>query len=254
MLSFDQIHKCFLVDGSPVILTYDEFDKMNSMQWWHSIPFAPTVRSNGFCIATDFIPHYLLNTIDFRGKSVLDIGCWDGFQLFYAESQGASRVVGVDDLSQRHGGEQARDFARRHLKSKVEFVNMSVYDLTPKNIGTFDIVMMFGVLYHLIHPLLGIEKACGVCKSDFLMSSHFIPSTDTSPWCMLYPGEELAGDKTNWSGPNRSWIKHALEIQSFKSICENEYPVNCVTVHSAREKNHHSTNTILNSHRNTELI
>jgi hypothetical protein len=33
---------------------------------------------------------------DLRGKTVLDINCWDGFFAFEAERRGASRVVALD--------------------------------------------------------------------------------------------------------------------------------------------------------------
>jgi tRNA (mo5U34)-methyltransferase len=184
---------------------------------------------------TQFIPLYQLDKIDFRGKSVLDIGCWDGFQSFYAESQGAARVVGADDLSQRHMGQNAREFAKEKLKSRVEFLNINVYDLSPKYLGQFDIVMMFGVLYHLIHPMLGIEKACSVCKQDFLMTTHFVdmPGTDI-PLCLLYPGNELAGDNSNWSGPNKPWIEKSLLIQGFEFHQVNTYHNDRISVHAKR--------------------
>lgn len=254
MLSFDSQSEHFLVDGAPATFSPEEISEMNSYEWWHSIPFSREVRPKGYCQPTDFISRYMLDSIDFRGKSVLDIGCWDGFQLFYAEARGASRVVGVDKLDQRHMGAGARSFAKRKLRSSAEFIDMNVYELSPEKIGTFDIVMMFGVLYHLVHPMLGIERACSVCKNEFLLATHFLPSTDPMPWCVLYAGAELDHDASNWSGPNRIWILKALEMQGFGSRRENIYHPDRIAVYGVREGNAFTRDPILNSFRDTSLL
>jgi predicted nicotinamide N-methyase len=38
--------------------------------------------------------------VDFAGKTVLDIGCWDGQWSFLAENRGAARLLATDDCSQ----------------------------------------------------------------------------------------------------------------------------------------------------------
>ena len=41
-----------------------------------------------------------LDKIDFAGKTVLDLGCWDGYWSFYAERRGAKHVLATDDRTQ----------------------------------------------------------------------------------------------------------------------------------------------------------
>lgn len=159
MLGYDPVGRHFLVNDAPVCLSAEEREWVHSAQWWHAIPFSADCRAPGVCDPTSFISHYHLDKVDFQGKHVLDIGCWDGFQSFYAESQGAERVVGIDDLAERTMDASPRDFAKMKLNSQVEFYNCNIYDLHPDTFGEFDIVMMFGVLYHLKHPMLGLEKA-----------------------------------------------------------------------------------------------
>jgi len=255
MLTYDEQGKHFQVDGNPVELSPQEIEVMNSYEWRHAIPFAPGVAPQAFCDnPTDYIQHYMLDKIDFKGKSVLDIGCWDGFQLFYAESQGASKVVGVDKLDQRHMNGGAREFAARKLESTVEFHDINVYDLNPDVIGTFDIVMMFGVLYHLVHPMLGIEKACGVCKSELLLASHVLLDDDELPFCMLYPNDELERDHSNWTGPSKTWVLQALAINGFVTSKGNTYTTDRATFYAQRRPTHHIANKMLNSHRDTSLM
>ncbi len=255
MLTFDRNKKHFLVNGAAVELQPDELDEMNSIRWWHQIPFSPEVKSQGFSNGVNHLGDYLLSEMQFEGKSVADIGCWDGFQLFYAEAQGASKVVGIDDLSQRHSGGQAREFAKRKLQSKVEFLNSNVYDLSPNEHGTYDVVMMFGVIYHLVHPMLGIEKACSIAKEQILFATHFLDSSpEIPPLCVLYENDELEGDNSNWSCPNFAWLKSALAIQGFEIKKANKYALDRVTIHAQRVENQHTRNAKLNSFRDTTMI
>ena len=227
---------------------------MESLSWWHTIRFSPEVATLGRCDPSALTDAYLLDTIDFRGKDVLDIGCWDGFQSFYAEARGARRVVGIDDTSQRPDGAAAREFTKRKLRSGVEFVECNVYDVSLDRLGSFDIVMMFGVLYHLIHPMLGVEKACSVAKSDVLLASYVMLTDQSVPWCVLFPGRELCDDDSNWSGVNAAWVRAALDIQGFAVDREQPYNTNYRTFHARRTRNEHTENPMLNAFRDTRLF
>ena len=48
--------------------------------------------------------------------------------------------------------------ARKLLGSSVDYRILDVDELTPQRVGRFDYVLFFGVLYHLRHPLLGLER------------------------------------------------------------------------------------------------
>ena len=90
---------------------------------------------------------------DLRGKRVLDVGAWDGWFSFECERRGAE-VVAVDCIALDTFHE-----AKELIGSKVEYLTLDVNELSASKLGTFDIVLFFGVLYHLRHPLLGLEKA-----------------------------------------------------------------------------------------------
>src|SRR5256885_11922615 len=90
---------------------------------------------------------------DLRGLRVLDIGAWDGWFSFECERRGAA-VVAVDCVELDTFLE-----ARQLLDSKVEYLTLDVNELSARRLGRFDIVLFLGVLYHLRHPLLGLEKA-----------------------------------------------------------------------------------------------
>src|SRR5690348_8229880 len=84
-----------------------------------------------------------------RGKRVIDIGAWDGWFSFECERRGAD-VVAVDCVALDTFIE-----AKQLIGSKVEYLTLDVNELSAQRLGRFDIVLFFGVLYHLRHPLLG---------------------------------------------------------------------------------------------------
>ena len=92
-------------------------------------------------------------------KALLDIGAWDGWFSFEMERRGA-QATAVDCIEQ-----PGFLLAKERLASQVDYRVFDVYDLSAGNVGQFDIVLFLGVLYHLKHPLLGLEKVCALTKS-----------------------------------------------------------------------------------------
>src|SRR5580658_7339771 len=107
---------------------------------------------------------------DLSGKRVLDIGAWDGWFSFECERRGA-QVVAVDCVALNTFLE-----ARELLNSRVEYLTLDVDELSAAKLGRFDIVLFFGVLYHLRHPLLGLEKVVEMSSDLALIESFVIPS------------------------------------------------------------------------------
>lgn len=103
-----------------------------------------------------------------NGKDVLDIGPWDGYFTFELERRGAKVTaidyVDLDTFRQLH----------RFFQSRARYLQMDVYELNPLNIGTFDIVLCLGVLYHLKHPLLALEKICAVTRDTCLIDTFVV--------------------------------------------------------------------------------
>src|ERR1035437_6126271 len=69
-------------------------------KWWHSIKLGDGVTTKG-----QKTPEVLAGEVtamklpELVGNTVLDIGAWDGFFSFYAEEQGAKRVVALDHFA-----------------------------------------------------------------------------------------------------------------------------------------------------------
>ena len=140
---------------------------------------------------------------DLRGKSVLDIGPWDGFYTFEMERRGAD-VTAIDyaDL------DTFREL-HRLFQSKARYLRMDVYEVNPAELGMFDIVLCLGALYHFKHPLAALEKICAV-TSDICIIDTFVVDGETRregvrpplPYLEFYEREELSGQTDNWCGPS----------------------------------------------------
>jgi SAM-dependent methyltransferase len=131
-------------------------------KFYHVIQLTDTITTPGWA---DFVPTNNLSlkhleSLDLKGKHVLDIGCRDGLFSFKAECMGAAEVVGIDnDLS-----EAATQFLIPFFNSKVQMRQLNLYDLRPDTFGLFDIVIFAGVLYHLRYPFWGLKMIRDVMK------------------------------------------------------------------------------------------
>jgi len=138
---------------------------------------------------------------DLRGKRVLDVGAWDGWFSFEMERRGAE-VLAVDSAKNTRLLE-----ARQLLGSRIDYQIADICRLTAKEVGTFDIVLFFGVLYHVKHPLLALENVCGMCREMACIES-FVTDADLHalPLMEFYETNELRGQADNWVGPNLSCL------------------------------------------------
>src|SRR5437588_10228091 len=92
--------------------------------WWHSIDLGDGVVTPGHKSPTMLDDEWQsLNLPDLCGKSVLDIGAWDGFFSFAAERAGAARVVALDHYA------WSLDLGAIH--ARLQGVDLPTFELTP---------------------------------------------------------------------------------------------------------------------------
>jgi tRNA (mo5U34)-methyltransferase len=197
--------------------------KVEALRWYHTIDLGRGIVTKG----VDNTPLRLARLdlpASFAGRSVLDIGAWDGFFSFEVERRGAARVVAADHYSWhglgwgRGNGKAGFELARQALDSRVEDVDIDVMELTPERIGTFDIVLFLGVLYHLPHPLLALERVASVTSGLLVVETVVDMVGVGRPAVAFYPDRELNGDPTNWWGPNVPAVHGMLRSVGFELV------------------------------------
>jgi tRNA (mo5U34)-methyltransferase len=166
--------------------------RIDAVSWYHEFDFGNGLKSKSKIRAADghrdlwkFMEEQL-DAIDFRGKSVLDIGCWDGYWSFYAERRGAARVLATDDRTQNWSDGSGVLLAKELLGSSVE-VNqgVSIYDLASLN-QKFDVILCLGVYYHLYDPLYAFTQVRHCCHPNTVVAIDGVLGTTLQPSTALY--------------------------------------------------------------------
>jgi SAM-dependent methyltransferase len=80
----------------------------------------------------------------FAGKSVLDVGCNEGFFCFEAMADGASRVLGIDSSSEFIARAQARK-AKGGMPANLDFI-CQTWDKIPS--AKFDVIFLLSALHY----------------------------------------------------------------------------------------------------------
>ena len=70
-------------------------------------------------------------------------------------------------------------------------MNIDVMDIGPEKVGVFEVVFLLGVLYHLRHPLLALEKVSSVTKEMLILSTWVDMVSFDRPAAAFYPKTEL---------------------------------------------------------------
>lgn len=197
--------------------------KVDSLRWYHTIDLGQGVVTRGVDNSLERLARVHLPT-DLSGRSVLDIGAWDGFFSFEAERRNASRVVATDHYAW-HGagwgtgqGKEGFQLARAVLNSRVEDVDLDVMDLSRERVGTFDVVLFLGVLYHLPNPLLALERVAAVTGGLLILETVVDMVGLRRPAAAFYPDRELNDDPTNWWGPNQAAVTGMLRSVGFARV------------------------------------
>lgn len=211
---------------------------VSHINWFHQIDLGNGIVTPGCDGSQEKLSHLGVPT-DLTGKSVLDIGAWDGFFSFEAERRNAARVLAVDSFTwkgQGWGSKKGFDLARSVLRSRVESRVIDVYDIKAEDIGTYDVVLFLGVLYHLKHPLLALERVFEVTNELLILETHVDLPSIKRPAIAFYPEAELNNDGSNWCGPNPSAVLAMLKTVGFvrsevywQSAFEPNVPPNQVT-------------------------
>lgn len=211
--------------------------ELPSTLWYHTMELAPGIESPGWF---DMRPvSEILPWPDVKGKRCLDVGTYDGFLAFEMERRGAAEVIAIDidehtkwdwppdvratggeNLAKLAGPEKGRGFkiAAAALGSRVERRWLSAYDLDPKDIGMFDVVVCGSLLVHLRDPLRALEAIRDVCGGYFLSAEQI-----SLPLTLAFPRRPVmtlngSGPLCQWTIPNAAGHRRQLFAAGFEIL------------------------------------
>ncbi len=225
----------------------------DQLGWYHTIDLGHGVVTKGIGVqptGSEILP-------DVSGKSVLDIGAWDGKFSFLAENGGANRVVALDhyawgvDFAARGAywneciaagtlPDQSRDetdfwrpdlpgrrgfeFAAAALSSKVEPVVADFQTVDLDQLGQFDVVLYLGVLYHMKEPLTCLERVRSVTKEVAVIETEAVHFQNLEHEVLLqfHAGSTLRTDFGNW---------YVVTIAALHNLCRAAGFTEVRTVH-----------------------
>ena len=137
--------------------------------------------------------------------------------------RGASRVVALDHYTWNHEhlkGRESFELVCRATGASIEAVDMDLDDtrLDLAHLGKFDVVLFLGVFYHLLDPIAALSKIAPLARERLIVETHVECTADPRPLMIFYPTGELAGDSTNWWGPNTACMVELLKTVGFDRI------------------------------------
>ena len=203
----------------------DLIRRINEINWFHSIPIRDGIVTPGQDKSMEKLGQVCLPA-DLSGKTVLDIGAWDGFFSFQAERNGADRVLATDHFcwsGPGWGTKDGFDLVHEALDSKIEALDIDPMDITPEKIGKFDVVLFLGVLYHLQDPMAGLRIAASVCKDLLIIETQVDDLHRWKPSMVYFPGDSHNNDDTNYWAPNVAAMRGMLKDLGFSRV-EVVYP------------------------------
>ena len=194
-------------------------ERVRAQSWYHTLELAPGLVTDGWFDLRDQVRHYgIPERLD--GLRVLEVGTWDGFWAFELESRGAAEVVALDldderdlDWPPRRRPETFAEEARgagfrlaSELRgSNVRRINRSIYDATPEELGTFDLVFCSAVLVHLRDQLLALERMAQLCHGQLILAESY----DRASGLLPFPVSRYLADRDSavvfWLPSIRTW-------------------------------------------------
>ena len=201
-------------------------------EWYHTFELAPGIETPGW-----FDLRTVVKDVPFpqslKGKRCLDVGTFDGFWAFEMEGRGGevmaidvldplqwdwpagSEQATVEAINARKRGGRGFELVAQIRGSTVDRRQLSVYDLGPDELGTFDLVYLGSLLLHLRDPVMALERVRSVCSGTLIVCDAISPLYSLIP----EPLATLDGNgRPWWWRPNVRALERMIEAAGFQLV------------------------------------
>lgn len=222
--------------------TQQLIDKINSVYFYHRIDLGNGIVTPGW---SPLEPEKYGIPDRMDGEYVLDVGAWDGYWTFEAIKRGAWHVLAIDDFSDTCGksvdADRSAEWATFDLCREALGIGCDVVtrrtdsiERLPCAYQVLDRVFMFGVLYHLQNPVLGLTNCFQSLKPGGMIHVETAildgtrslytaqPCNPIGCYAEFFANDEFGQNKSNWWVPTlkcaAAWLEAVgfVEIESWK--------------------------------------
>ena len=221
----------------------------DAIEWYHTIDLGQGVVTKGKGVQEtmgEILP-------DVSGRSVLDIGAWDGKFSFSGREErrqpgggarplrvgyrlrGPGRLLGrvhpQRDLADQSRdetdfwrpdlpGRRGFDLAKAALGSRVEPVVADFQKIDLDDLGQFDVVLYLGVLYHMKEPLTCLERVRAVTKEVAVIETEalHLEGLEHEALMQFHAGSSLRTDFGNWYVPTIEALHNLCRAAGFSEV------------------------------------
>lgn len=197
--------------------TNSEANQIPSLRWWHHIDLGFAVTPGRSDIrqqrwVSRCVPDSLC------GLRVLDVGAWDGYFSFLAESRGATSVTALDSF--QNEGDHADtpktfDLAKRILRSSVTYVREDILDYKAPA-QAFDVVFFFGVYYHMMEPLAALKKIRSLLRPGGKLYLEGLIRLGNQPDLHYYSPQDI--EPTTFCAGSIACLERMSQMAGFSSV------------------------------------
>lgn len=109
-----------------------------------------------------------------RGRAI-DIGCHQGYFTIGMRQAGFEEVVGID--ARESHIDDSRLMAEALGLDRLTLECAHIDNIEPELLGSFDLVLMFGLLYHLENPIGALRCCRRLCRGICVIETQLAPNT-----------------------------------------------------------------------------
>jgi SAM-dependent methyltransferase len=166
-------------------------------------PFSVFLAPNAHAINHARQSHLASLGLDLAGKTVLEVGAGIGLHTPFFLERGCSVTV-TDGRA-----ENVAEIARRHPGVKTAIVDLEVD--RPIELGRFDVIYCYGLLYHLSNPQRALARLADVCDGQLLLETAVSPGTHDELLLVRDPDAFNQAISGIGCRPTRLWILNRLK-------------------------------------------
>ncbi|MEM1411057.1 MAG: class I SAM-dependent methyltransferase [Pseudomonadota bacterium] len=166
------------------LLDPELLEQVRAREWFYDFPLPDGSRTTTYHAGELDAIHdtrwrLLEHTLDgaypqgFSELTAIDLAAHQGWFALGMARAGLRQVTCVDQRASHV--EDAQLMARVQGQDAMRFLHSDIFDLDTERLGTFDVVLMLGLLYHLENPVGALRLARALCKDLFVIETQIVP-------------------------------------------------------------------------------